>query len=229
MNSSLTAAEARSCRARKIPEMPPAVKSETKPMANSMAVLSCTRAFHSVPSQQIKRIAAGRPSEEARSEKTSGENGFMPLENICWPQTQKPKTPTPHKARTTRRSIQTGLRENVGRNRGRLARKKIYQRKKMRAPETVRQQADGRGEENAENQRAQNSVDEPGPHRHGQPRQGHAVGAEIDGGDAAIDAARERGSAEERDAGDPDGDPGFRGGQESNRQAEERGCSGPEG
>src|SRR6267378_1090051 len=113
MNSSLTAAEARSCRARKIPEMPPAVKSETKPMANSMAVLSCTRAFHSVPSQQIKRIAAGRPSEEARNEKTSGENGFMPLENICWPQTEKPKTPTPHKARTTRRSIQTGLRENV--------------------------------------------------------------------------------------------------------------------
>src|SRR6266446_3090797 len=111
--SSLTAAAARSWRARKIPESPPERKSEIKPSAKSMAVLSCTRAFQSVPNQLISRIVAGSPREEARNEKTSGENGFMPLENMCWPQTQKPKTPTPHSASTTRRAFQTGLRENV--------------------------------------------------------------------------------------------------------------------
>ena len=82
-------------------------------MAKSIEVLSCTRAFHSVPSQLISRIVAGNPREEARSEKTRGEKGFMPLENMCWPQTQKPNKPTPHSARTTRRSFQTGRRENV--------------------------------------------------------------------------------------------------------------------
>src|SRR6267143_6664207 len=71
------------------------------------------RAFQSVPSQLSKRMSAGSPREEAKSEKTRGENGFIPLENMCWPQTQKPKRPTPHSARTTRRSLQTGLRENV--------------------------------------------------------------------------------------------------------------------
>jgi len=89
MKSSLTEAAARSWRARKIPESPPERNSEMKPSAKSMAVLSCTRAFQSVPSQLISRIVAGNPSEEASSEKTSGENGFMPLENMCCPQTQK--------------------------------------------------------------------------------------------------------------------------------------------
>src|SRR5260370_824262 len=107
--SSLTAAAARSWRARKIPESPPERKSEMKPSAKSMAVWSWTRAFQSVPSQLIRRTVAGSPREEAKSEKTSGEKGFMPLENMCWPQTQKPKTATPHNARTTRRSFQTGL------------------------------------------------------------------------------------------------------------------------
>src|SRR6267143_6017273 len=100
-------------RARKIPESPPERKSEMKPSAKSIAVLSWMRAFQSVPSQLTRRIVAGSPSEEAKSEKTNGEKGFMPLEKMCWPQTQKPKTPTPHSARTTRRSFQTGLRENV--------------------------------------------------------------------------------------------------------------------
>ena len=56
---------------------------------------------------------AGNPSEDANSEKTSGENGLMPLENMCWPQTQKPKSPRHTTARTAARSVQTGLRENV--------------------------------------------------------------------------------------------------------------------
>jgi hypothetical protein len=54
-----------------------------KQMAKSIEVLSWMRAFQSVPSQLIRRIVAGRPSEEARSENTRGENGFIPLENMC--------------------------------------------------------------------------------------------------------------------------------------------------
>src|SRR6266571_3245072 len=121
------------------------------------------RAFHSVPSQLIRRIVAGRPSEEARSEKTRGEKGFMPLENMCSPQTQKPNRPTPHSASTTRRSIQTGLRENaeeappkhgqsVRHNVWRLAGEEVQRRKKVRAQETIRKQADARCQQDAENQ-----------------------------------------------------------------------------
>src|SRR5260370_13731645 len=107
MKSSLTAAAARSWRARKIPETPPERKSEMKPSAKSMAVLSWTRAFHNVPSQLIRRIVAGNPREGAKNEKTSGQNRFMPLEKKCLPQTQKPKTPTQHHAHNHRRSFQT--------------------------------------------------------------------------------------------------------------------------
>src|SRR5215467_13344207 len=71
------------------------------------------RAFQSVANQLSRRIVAGKPMEAARTENTSGENGFKPLENMCWPHTQNPTSPTPQSARTTRRSFQTGLRENV--------------------------------------------------------------------------------------------------------------------
>src|SRR6266446_5789905 len=206
--SSLTAAAtARSWRARKIPESPPERKSEMKPSAKSIAVLSCARAFHSVPSQLSSRIVAGNPSEEASSEKTSGENGFMPLENICWPQTQKPKTPTPHNARTTRRSFQTGLREKVEKalpkngncvsdRAGRLIGDEIQQRKKVRAQQPIREQADASRQQNAENQHAQNGVDEPSPHGQRQPRESHALRAQIDDGDAEIERVGQRRGAE---------------------------------
>src|SRR5437016_6682236 len=98
--SSLTAAAARSWRARKIPESPPERKSEMKPSAKSIAVLSWTGAFQSVTNQLMTRIVAGNPSEEASNEKTRGEKGFMPLENMCCPQTQKTKTTTQQSART---------------------------------------------------------------------------------------------------------------------------------
>src|ERR1700730_10368882 len=86
-----------------------------KPMEKSMAVVSCTRPFQRVPNQLRTRMEAGRPSDEASREKTSGEYGFMPLANICWPQTQKPHRPTAHSARITARCAHTGLRENVER------------------------------------------------------------------------------------------------------------------
>src|SRR5467141_1752467 len=172
--SSLTAAAARSWRARKIPESPPERNSEMNPSAKSMAVLSWTRAFQSVPNQLIRRIVAGSPSEEANSEKTSGEKGFMPLENMCCPQTQKPKRPTPQSAGTTRRSFQTGLREKpeetlpdngdgVGDNAGRLIGNEIQQGEKVCAQEAIREQADAGCQQNAENQHAKDGVDEPSP------------------------------------------------------------------
>src|SRR5215471_1501399 len=111
--SSLATADFRLRPARKIPDSPPARNSAMKPSANSIEVLSRKRALQSVPSQLRRRIVAGKPSDEARTEKTSGEKGFNPLENMCWPHTQKPTRPTPQSAKTTRRSFQAGFRENV--------------------------------------------------------------------------------------------------------------------
>src|SRR5215467_8286971 len=96
--SSLTEVDLKPRPARKTPESPPARNSEMNPSANSMDVFKRRRAFLSVPNQLSTRIVAGNPREEARTEKTSGENGFMPLENMCWPQTQKPTSPTPQSA-----------------------------------------------------------------------------------------------------------------------------------
>src|SRR5208282_2352213 len=106
-------AAARSLRTRKSPETPPARKRETNPRAKSIAVLSWILAFQRVPNQLHRRTQAGKPREEASSEKTRGDQGFKPLENICCPQTQKPKRPTLQRARTAARSAQTGLREKV--------------------------------------------------------------------------------------------------------------------
>src|SRR5580692_11816052 len=111
--SSLMEAIARSLRARKSPETPPARKSETNPRTKSIAVLSWILAFQRVPNQLSTRTQAGKPREDANSEKTNGDHGFRPLENMCWPQTKKPQRPTPQRARTAARSAQTGFCENV--------------------------------------------------------------------------------------------------------------------
>src|SRR5215831_15902679 len=111
--SSLTEVDLKPRPARKIPESPPARNSEMKPRANSVDVFRRRREFQSVANQLSTRIVAGKPREDARTEKTNGENGFMPLENMCWPQTQNPTKPTPQSARTTSRSFHTVLRENV--------------------------------------------------------------------------------------------------------------------
>src|SRR5438046_1720478 len=94
-------------------ERQPERKREMKPSAKRKEVLNWMRAPQSAPNQLIRRIAAGKPNEDARTENTSGENGLRPLENMCWPQTQNPTRPTPQRARTTRRSFQIGFRENV--------------------------------------------------------------------------------------------------------------------
>src|SRR5215472_6427975 len=101
MKSSFPDVHAKCWLARKTPEIPPDKKSETNPSANSNEVLSWIRAFQSVANQLTTRIAAGTPSDAARTENTSGENGFKPLENMCWPQTQNPTRPTAQRARTT--------------------------------------------------------------------------------------------------------------------------------
>jgi len=66
-----------------------------------------------------------------------------------------------------------------------LTGKKI-QREKVRAQKAVRYQADGGGQEDAEDQRAQNCVDEPGPDSEREPRQGHATGTQVEGGNAEL-------------------------------------------
>src|SRR5271154_5297583 len=106
-------AAARSLRARKSPEMPPDRNRETNPRAKSIAVLNWILAFQSVPNQLNSRTQAGKPSEVAKREKTSGDNGLSPSKNMCWPQMQKPKRPTPQGARPAARSAHTGLREKV--------------------------------------------------------------------------------------------------------------------
>jgi hypothetical protein len=86
--------------------------------------------------------------------------------------------------------------ESIGRYRRWLVGQKADDWEKVRADEAVREQTKGRGEDDAENQGAQNRVDEPGPDGKREPRQGHATGAEVDGGNAEIDAVRERGKGE---------------------------------
>src|SRR5208283_641578 len=80
-NSSLTAARARSCRARNIPESPPAMNSEINPIVNSMDVLSCTCPLHNVPSQLASRNAAGIPREDASTTRRSFHTGLR--ENVA--------------------------------------------------------------------------------------------------------------------------------------------------
>src|SRR5271154_2862720 len=84
-------ATARSLRARKSPETPPERKRETTPRAKSIAVLSWILAFQRVPNQLNRRTQAGKPSEDANREKTNGDQGLRPFENMCWPQMQKPR------------------------------------------------------------------------------------------------------------------------------------------
>src|SRR6516164_7360598 len=112
-NSLLAALVASSWLARNKPESPPDRNSETKPIANSIAVASRTSASHSVPSQLASKTEAGIPSDAASCANTSGEYGSRALENMWNPQTQNPTTPTPHNASTAARSAHTGRRENV--------------------------------------------------------------------------------------------------------------------
>src|SRR5713226_4699364 len=69
---------------------------------------------------------------------------------------------------------------------GRLTRNEIQHWKKVRAQESIREQADASRQQNAENQQAQDGVDEPGPNGEWQPGKRHALGAQVDGSDAEV-------------------------------------------
>src|SRR5258708_31828731 len=64
-----------------------------------------------------------------------------------------------------------------------LSAEEIQHRKKVRAQEAIGEQANASRQQNAENQHAQDSVDEPGPDGQGEPGQSHSLDAQIDSGD----------------------------------------------
>ena len=75
-------------------------KSDTNPSANSMAVVKRILPPQSVPSQLNVLMAEGTPIVMVMSEKAKAEYGLMPLMNMWWPQTQKPRNPMAHIAPT---------------------------------------------------------------------------------------------------------------------------------
>src|SRR5271165_649500 len=113
MKSPPLASAAISPRAKNSPEKQPDKNSEINPSTKSAEVFQTTRPFHSVPNQLSSRMLAGIPSDEASTPNINCEPGFIPVTNICSPQMQNPKMPTPHSASTTARSFHTGRRANM--------------------------------------------------------------------------------------------------------------------
>src|SRR5208282_2270490 len=97
--------------ARKGPLIPPETKRETKPMANSMGDGKRIRPRNSVPSQLKVLIAEGTPMAIVSTEKVKAEYGLMPLMNMWWPHTIKPKNPMDNIAYTMALYPKIGLRE----------------------------------------------------------------------------------------------------------------------
>src|SRR5262245_46524849 len=64
------------------PVIPPATKSDTKPIAKSIGVVKRIRAPQSVPNQLKVLIAEGTPIDNVRIEKAMAEYGLMPLINM---------------------------------------------------------------------------------------------------------------------------------------------------
>ena len=118
---------------------------------------------------------------------------------------------------------QGGLFEGCG-----LRGEKLKRREKLGAEDAVGKKKGARGEENAENQHAENSVDEPGPNGEGHARQGHAFGAKVERGGGEVDRGKQGRAAEERDAGGPEREAGT--GLEEKREgdADKRQGRGPE-
>src|SRR5882762_4112469 len=105
-------------------------------------------------------------------------------------------------------------------------------RKQVRAQEAIGEQANASRQENAENQHAQDGVEEPSPDGQGKPGEGHALGAQVDSGDAEIERVEEGRGTEDGHADDPEGDggvmPELREDEKRTRQANERGHRRPE-
>src|SRR5450432_2320108 len=98
-----------------MPLMPPVTKSETKPSANIMAVSKWILAPQSVPIQLNVLMAEGTPIHMVIIENAMAEYGFMPLINMWWPQTRKPRNPMLRMAYTIALYPKIGFRENVER------------------------------------------------------------------------------------------------------------------
>src|SRR5712664_3341924 len=84
-----------------------------------------------------------------------------------------------------------------------LSAEEIQHRKKVRAQEAVGEQADAGRQQNAENQHAQNGIDEPGPHGQRQPGESHSLGTQVDGRDTEIERVEERRGTENGNADNP--------------------------
>src|SRR2546427_527952 len=76
---------------------------------------------------------------------------------------------------------------SVGDSAGPLIGDEIHHGEKVRVQESIRKQADAGRQENAENQHAQDGVDEPRPDGQRQPGESHALRAQVDGRDAEIE------------------------------------------
>src|SRR5713226_8392749 len=111
---------------------------------------------------------------------------------------------------------------------GGLIGNEIQHGEKARAQEAIRKQADAGCQENAENQHPQDGIDEPGPDSQGKPREGHALGAQVDGGDAESERVGKGRGTEDGDADDPKRDAGLRKKKERRREAHQRGHRGPQ-
>ena len=68
--------------ARKMPLIPPVTNSETKPRANSIAVVKRILPPQSVPSQLNVLMAEGTPMRHREIENAMAEYGLMPLMNM---------------------------------------------------------------------------------------------------------------------------------------------------
>src|SRR5690348_9327645 len=96
-----------------MPLIPPVTNSDTNPSANSMAVVKRILPPHSVPIQLNVLMADGTPIDIVSTENAKAEYGFMPLMNMWWPHTKKPRNPMPRMAYTMALYPKIGLRENV--------------------------------------------------------------------------------------------------------------------
>ena len=74
-----------------IPERPPMMNIDTKPIAKSIGVTSRMRAPHKVPSQLKTLMADGSAIMIVETMKVMPSAGFMPETNMWCPQTMNPR------------------------------------------------------------------------------------------------------------------------------------------
>src|SRR5690349_17772779 len=102
--------------ARNGPLIPPTTNKETKPMANSIGDEKRILPRQSVPSQLNVLIAEGTPMPMVIIENAKALYGLIPLMNMWWPQTMKPRNPMDMMAYTIALYPKMGLREKTESN-----------------------------------------------------------------------------------------------------------------